>query len=183
MSSVGKTTKGIRKLDPLKHPRDSKGRFIETPDQPKKPGATRAQGRQLARAVQELKQAVEIARQRQEVRKPTKRESLIASLTPTQRQRFIDALVARREAGKPKAESKPKTSRTIKPADTSSVPTDISRREKFTKNTDKKILKKYAREGNLSLLDRSELTHINQIKAPTPRVHPADIVKLNTDQV
>ncbi|MBO1046855.1 MAG: hypothetical protein HEQ10_03455 [Dolichospermum sp. DEX182a] len=181
--------KGLRGLDPLKHPRDTRGRFVETPDPvkvAKQPTRVKQSNlRQQGRVVKGLQEDLNVARQRDQLGSKRSRADILANMTPEQGRKLAEVLKAKRQRELAAAvqivpdpavtvvEPKPKKARKPKAPVVQEVLTPVETpntdRVKFTKNTDKKILKKYAKEGDLSVLDKSELTHINQIKAPTPR--------------
>jgi hypothetical protein len=110
------------------------------------------------------------------------RLEFIQSLNLEQRRRFQQVLEKKKSKPTPSPQPEPvaiptatKSPKTPKaPKSTTNQPISPNQpREPFTKKTDKKIIKKYAREGDLSLLTPKELDLISSIRAPVPRV-PGD---------
>ena len=90
--------KGLRKLNPLKHPRDSKGRFVETPDPPKvtipRKGNARSSLRQQGRVVASIQNDININRQRDQLANRRSRDNILAKMTPEQGRKLAEVLMA-----------------------------------------------------------------------------------------
>ncbi|MDZ8090455.1 MAG: hypothetical protein RMZ42_00680 [Nostoc sp. DedQUE05] len=88
----------VKSFSPYKHPRGSKGRFVETPDAPK---ATRGDARRQSRVLKSSKKAVEVHQERLKVHQglsdeQRKRLALYRGLNPEQRERLLEVLRARK---------------------------------------------------------------------------------------
>ncbi|MFN6537055.1 MAG: hypothetical protein RM021_011870 [Nostoc sp. EkiNYC01] len=207
VKSIGK----VRKYSPSKHPRGAKGRFVETPDAPKATTGRRsgaAKDKQVdptsqpkglrfrrksrkpltqtevikqSRTLKDIKRSAEVYRARLE---------FYQGLNQEQRRRLQEVLRLRKEKPKSTEIAKVSSETPSRPKKTNKPqviqePSDNTRTH-FTTKTDKAVLKKFARDGELSQLTPQELKLIASLRSPTPRkpgdptdIHIGDSGKIN----